>query len=133
MLAAFKELSWKQWLGGCIAAVIVAVIGLLVIGITNGPQTPIVQHDDPYDTDPQTRLEAEADVASHPAVQKLPLISPTIYADLYDRADDGKLIIVAEHTGTRQQAEREWKSFLEANGDSGSDYRVHFTRRRAAP
>jgi len=80
---------------------------------------------DPFD-DPTSHVHAEADaqIAAQPIIQKLPVSSDGISADLTDRTPAGQLVITVTYSGSLPKAKQAWNRLLHKYHDPGNYFVV---------
>lgn len=90
------------------------------------PEKLAIAQQDPQERDPVLRSQAEAEVASRPAFQKLPYSKGDVFIYHVDAAPDGRAILEVVYSGTRETAETVYREFLRQNNDPGTAYVVRY-------
>jgi len=91
----------------------------------NPVPTAVYPAPDPVD-DPSSEIHAdiEAQLASQPLVQHLPVQKKNISVDLTDISPDGKVVLTVTYTGSLAAAKNTWQKLLSQHKDPGTAYLV---------
>lgn len=88
------------------------------------PEETRIASQDPQDRDPVLRSQAEAEINSKPAFQKLPYEKDGVSIYHVDATADNKAVLEVVYSGSRTQAEAVYEVFLRENNDPGTAYKV---------